>query len=138
MSPDIRRPNVRSNACGIPVMGRATEEAAAAWRRQRCLAPAPAISVYGRMTNAGGERIQLRPTDLGAPPRAGAGAGTDLDLDQVLEEVPRDHDALDLARALADLADLRVAHHTLNREVPGVTVTTMELHRRDRRAHREL
>ena len=46
----------------------------------------------------------------------------------VLEQLVRDHDALDLARALVDLRDLGVAIVPLCREVLDVAVAAKDLH----------
>src|SRR3989304_2042702 len=45
------------------------------------------------------------------------------------QELVRDHEPLDLGRALVDLRDLRVAVVPLEREVPHVPVPAVNLHR---------
>src|SRR5690348_17236441 len=50
----------------------------------------------------------------------------------------RDHDALDLGRALADFTDLCIPHEALDGIVLGVAVATVYLHRFDRGSHRKL
>ena len=50
----------------------------------------------------------------------------------------RDYDALNLAGALTDLADLRVPHHPLHRVVRGVAVAAVQLDGLGRGAHRQL
>src|SRR5687768_18236854 len=57
---------------------------------------------------------------------------------QLLEQVPCDHDPLDLRGALPDLADLGVPHHALDRVILGVPIAAVHLNRLDRGAHREL
>src|SRR6185312_17124850 len=52
------------------------------------------------------------------------------------EEVARDDHALDLARAFADFADLRVAEVTLDGELARVAVTAVDLQRLVARARR--
>src|SRR5205823_13586513 len=49
---------------------------------------------------------------------------------------PRNHDALDLVRALVDLGDLGVTHHALDRIVVHVAEAAQHLDRLDRHAHR--
>src|SRR5688572_10498685 len=53
-------------------------------------------------------------------------------------EVTRDDDALDLARALADRAQLRVAPHALDRILAAVPVAAVDLDRVVGDAHRDL
>src|SRR5262245_23064782 len=93
--------------------------------------------VYWGMTNEGRGGIQPEWSDCRRQV-AGSYAPAGSDLREILEQMPRNHDPLDLARSLSDLADLRVAHHALDRKVPGVAVTTVELHRGDGRAHGQL
>ena len=50
-------------------------------------------------------------------------------------ELPRDDQALDLARALVDLQELGVAHQLLDRVVPDVAVAAEDLDRVDGRLH---
>src|SRR6266576_5735773 len=59
-------------------------------------------------------------------------------IDQAAEQLPRNHDALNLARSLADLADLGVPHHALDRVLGGVAVPAMQLHGLGRGAHAQL
>ena len=46
----------------------------------------------------------------------------------VAQEVPGNHDPLDLAGALIDLGDLCVAHHAFDREVDGLAGAAEQLH----------
>src|SRR3954452_22669272 len=59
-----------------------------------------------------------------ARPHAGSGLARG-----VAEQRPRDHEALDLARALVDLGDLRVAVVALGRELLRVAVAAEHLDR---------
>src|SRR5262245_15457524 len=52
------------------------------------------------------------------------------------EELPSDHDTLDLARSLVDLKHLRVPHQLLDRVLAYIAVPSEHLHRVDRRLHR--
>src|SRR5215213_1878824 len=54
------------------------------------------------------------------------------------QEVSGNHDALDFRRAFADLADLGVTHHPLDRIVLRIAIPTVNLDRLDRSAHRKL
>src|SRR5687767_1861243 len=56
------------------------------------------------------------------PGRGGVGYWPAL-IDHLAEDLPGDDDPLDLAGALADLADLGVAHHPLDRVLRGVAVS---------------
>src|SRR4051794_11373076 len=47
----------------------------------------------------------------------------------LLDHLARDHEALDLVRALVDLRDLRVAHHPLDGVLLDVAVAAEDLHR---------
>src|SRR5438552_18334101 len=58
-----------------------------------------------------------------SPPRVTKGR-------MLLGKRPSDHEPLDLARALVDLADADVALNTLNRKVGYIPVTTVDLQRR--------
>src|SRR5512136_2068418 len=49
--------------------------------------------------------------------------------DRFLDQVHRDHLALDLVGALVDLGDLRVAHHLFDRVLLHVAVAAEHLHR---------
>jgi hypothetical protein len=42
-------------------------------------------------------------------------------LTRLFQELAGHHDALDLVRPFIDLGDLGIAHHSLDREVPGVS-----------------
>src|SRR5688572_12582109 len=59
-------------------------------------------------------------------------------LNNVAQNVPRDDDALDLARALADLTHLGIAHHAFDRVIGGIAVPAKDLNRLRGRAHGEL
>src|SRR5215470_15690691 len=63
------------------------------------------------------------------PPRHSAGSFP-------AEEVPRDHDALDLRRPLVDLEQLRVAHQLLDRVLLRVAVAAEDLDGVGGRPHR--
>ena len=54
----------------------------------------------------------------------------------LLQHLARDHEALDLVRALVDLRDLRVAHHALDRVLLDVPVAAEDLHGLGRHPHR--
>src|SRR6476660_2236589 len=54
------------------------------------------------------------------------------------QQAARDDEALNLRRAFADLADLRVSHHPLDGIVARVAVATVHLNCLQRRAHGEL
>src|SRR5580765_2131475 len=56
----------------------------------------------------------------------------------LLDHLARDHEPLDLVRALVDLRDLRVAHHPLDRVLLDVAVTAEDLHRVGRDLHRRV
>ena len=58
--------------------------------------------------------------------------------DRFLDQVHRDHLALDLVGALVDLGDLRVAHHLLDRVLLHVAVAAEDLHRVRGDAHRRV
>src|SRR4051794_11605759 len=58
----------------------------------------------------------------------GAGPGRLRSMGELAQEVAGDHQSLDLARPLADLADLGVAHHALHRVFGGVAVAAVHLH----------
>src|SRR4051794_12274266 len=54
---------------------------------------------------------------------------------ELAQELARDHDALDLVRALVDLGDLRVAHHPLDWIFLDVAVAAEDLHGVGRHVH---
>src|SRR3954447_366485 len=56
-------------------------------------------------------------------------SGASRSVVQLPQNLPRDHDPLDLAGPLTDLADLGVAHHPLHRILVGVAVAAEDLHR---------
>src|SRR5919106_2934480 len=60
---------------------------------------------------------------------AGVGGRAGRRLTLQLQDLPRDHDPLDLARALVDLGDLRVAVVPLDRELLRVAVAAEDLDR---------
>src|SRR5262249_27313839 len=57
---------------------------------------------------------------------------------ELAEQLAGDHHPLDLVGALVDLGDLRVAHHPLDRELPGVAIAAEELDGVDRHLHRNI
>jgi VIT1/CCC1 family predicted Fe2+/Mn2+ transporter len=57
---------------------------------------------------------------------------------RLARERPRDHEALDLLRALVDLRDLRIAHHALDRILRAVAETAEDLHGIRRHLHRRI
>src|SRR5918996_2305768 len=59
-------------------------------------------------------------------------------VDHFAQNLPRDDDPLDLAGAFADLADLGVAHHALDRVLGGVAVASEDLHRLGGGSHGQL
>ena len=75
-------------------------------------APTPNVSGDGRGPNTRYSAARMNPS--------GSRSSRDLLVAQSAisrRRLPRNHEALDLGRALADLADLRVAHHPLDRIV---------------------
>src|SRR3954465_11711308 len=56
----------------------------------------------------------------------------------LLDHLARDHEPLDLVRALVDLRDLRVAHHPLDGILLDVAVAAEDLHRVGRDLHRHV
>src|SRR3954449_11119857 len=56
----------------------------------------------------------------------------------LVDHLARDHQPLDLVRALVDLRDLRVAHHPLDGVLLDVAVAAEDLHRLGRDPHRRV
>src|SRR5689334_16171537 len=67
----------------------------------------------------------MRPIDY--PTALRPTAAQDLRPAELLQDLPRDHQPLDLRGALADLADLGVAEHALHRVVLRVAVAAVDL-----------
>src|SRR6266545_1279665 len=64
--------------------------------------------------------------------------GTRSAVDYAPQDLAGDDDPLDLAGPLADLADLGIAHHPLDRIVGGVAIAAEDLHRLGGGAHGQL
>src|SRR5579871_1193765 len=80
------------------------------------------------------ERSRARPAE--ARRRGAWGPAQDHHLRERLEELAGDDHLLDLVRALADLAELGVAHVALDVELARVAVTAVDLHGGVARPHR--
>src|SRR5215216_1751286 len=76
------------------------------------------------------ERSRAEGADVSPPARNSIG--------HLLEQAPGDDEPLNLGRALADLANLRVAHHSLDRIVARVAVAAVHLNGLERRPHGDL
>jgi hypothetical protein len=92
-------------------------------RRRATLLPAWSFIRYLRYTRRAGAGSSMR--------SAGSRA-------EAAQQLPRDHDPLDLVRALVDLRDLGVAHHPLDRVLLDVPVAAEDLHGVGRHRHRRV
>src|SRR3989449_8983438 len=78
--------------------------------------------------------VTPRGSDGGARAVGAAGAL----VDQIPQQRPRNHDPLDLARALADFADLGIPHHPLDRVLGRVAIAAVQLDGLGRGTHAQL
>src|SRR5260370_1076896 len=94
--------------------------------------PAPSSSIVISLVARASTQLAARASARTSPPRIFR-ATSDI-LGFALEQLPRDHQALDLAGALADGAQLHVAIEFLDRIVLGEAVAAVDLQRFVRRA----
>src|SRR5919109_3584832 len=140
MSPTVRRWSVRSTSSSTR-----RSSSRMATRVSRWL-PLIRISRFkrsylGRDGGATQTRLQARricrEEDTSDPGGLGIGA-LSASVHHLAQDLARDDQALDLAGALADLADLRVPHHPLDRVLGGVSVAAEDLYRLGRSSHGQL
>src|SRR5205085_7390242 len=100
--------------------------------------PSPS-SETTRSSSSSGHSGRPSSYSLAARPKASGGASLGDTRQQeralLLDHLARDHQSLDLVRALVDLRDLRVAHHPLDRVLADVAVAAEDLDRLGRDRH---
>src|SRR4029078_7559113 len=98
---------------------------------------ATTLTWAGRTEHATGSRVAEWPQVYTTQALCGRERGAAASVADLAQDLPRDHDPLDLAGPLADLADLGVAHHPLHRIFGGIPVAAEDLDRLGGAPHRQ-